>query len=52
MQIEPLLYIMNNHFRLKAEISFSSTCNKTFCVNLIINLKNYHFTEPEYIIYY
>lgn len=51
MQKEPLLHVMNNHFRLKAEISFSSICNKTFCVNVTINLKNYHFIERECIIY-
>lgn len=51
MQMEALLHIMNNRFRLKIEISFSSTSNKTFCMNLIINLKNYHFSESEYIIY-
>lgn len=50
MQMEASLHMMNN-VRLKTEISFSSTCNKTFCMNLIINLKNYHFSETEYIIY-
>lgn len=50
MQMEASLHMMNN-VRLKKEISFSSTCNKTFCMNLIINLKNYHFSETEYIIY-
>lgn len=51
MQMEPLLHVMNNHFILKPEISFSNTCNKTFCMNLIIDFKNYHFIDSEYIIY-
>lgn len=46
MQMEPLYQIMNNHFRLKAEFSFSGTGSAAFCMQLIINLKNYHFSEP------
>ena len=46
IQIEPLYQIMNNHFRLKAEFSFTGTGSAAFCMQLIINLKNYHFSEP------
>lgn len=46
MQMEPLYQIMNNHFRLKAEFSFTGTGSAAFCMQLIINLKNYHFSEP------
>lgn len=46
MQIEPLYQIMNNHFRLKAEFSFTGTGSAAFCMQLIINLNNYHFSEP------
>lgn len=46
MQMEPFYQIMNNHFRLRAEFSFSGTGSAAFCMQLIINLKNYHFSEP------
>lgn len=45
MQMGPLYQIMNNHFRLKAEFSFTDTGSAAFCMQLIINLKNYHFSE-------
>lgn len=43
MQMEAFLCIMNDHVGLKTEISFLSTCNKPFCVRLIINLEELPF---------
>lgn len=41
---------MNNYFRLKVEFFFSGIGSVVFCMQLIINLKNYYFSE--FCLYY